>query len=124
MVPPGGPLGRGREIDSPGPGPQVGPGTKSKISKKSLGELLTFDIYVYIFRYTNGKTARKGKGVNMIKFNKQGDIGILYTALSNYLSVIENDIPVLKAAGPAFEKMAAHFEQTKKRVEEMINEVC
>lgn len=37
MVPPGGPLGGGREMDSPGPGPQVGPGTKAKFQKKVWG---------------------------------------------------------------------------------------
>lgn len=56
----------------------------------------------------------------MITFDKPGDLGILFTALSNYKAAIENDIPILKASGPSFQKLAANFEQTKKRVNEML----
>lgn len=49
MVPPGEPLGRGRTLPNLEPAPQV---NQRKIFKKSLGELLTFRIYKYIFRYT------------------------------------------------------------------------
>lgn len=59
----------------------------------------------------------------MITFDKSGDAGILFTALSNYKAALENDIPVLKAAGTNFRTLVANFEQTKKRVTEMLEEI-
>lgn len=51
----------------------------------------------------------------MITFDKPGDVGILFTALSNYKAAIENDLPILKAAGPSCQKLTADVEQTKKK---------
>lgn len=56
----------------------------------------------------------------MITFNKPGDSGILFTALSNYAAALENCIRISKNAGPSFQKLAADYGQTKKRVNEML----
>lgn len=59
----------------------------------------------------------------MITFNKPGDSGILFTALSNYAAALENCIRISKEAGPSFNKLAIEYEQTKKRVIEMLEEI-
>lgn len=59
----------------------------------------------------------------MITFNKPGDSGILFTALSNYVDALENCIRISKGAGPSFNKLAIEYEQTKKRVMEMLEEI-
>lgn len=59
----------------------------------------------------------------MITFDKPGDSGILFTALSNYAAALENCVRISKGAGPSFQKLAAEYEQTKKRVTEMLEEI-
>lgn len=59
----------------------------------------------------------------MITFDKPGDSGILFTALSNYEAALEKRIQILKGAGPSFQQLAAKYGQTKKRVTEMLEEI-
>lgn len=59
----------------------------------------------------------------MITFNKPGDSGILFTALSNYAAALENCVRISKEAGPSFKKLAVEYERTKKRVIEMLEEI-
>lgn len=59
----------------------------------------------------------------MITFDKPGDSGILFTALSNYAAALENCVRISKEAGPSFQKLTANYEQTKKRVIEMLEDL-
>lgn len=60
----------------------------------------------------------------MITFTQPRDGAILFTALSEYKANIEREcIPALTNAGPRYANMLAHFEQTKERIAEMLEEI-